>query len=368
MSSLAERIAIGAATLAVVILTITAAFLLARDEVATPAPAPTENTAETPTEIVVPTQRPTTSSPTDSPPETPTHTPTSTPPPIPTDTPSPTDTPVPPIVETPTPELPLDTPTATPTIGPPTDTPTATRLPNACHRTPLDWVDYQIQRGDTWDTLSRRIGLSVFDLQLANCSTQTLQPIDIIYLPFKPPTPTPTDIPTSLPTSTPIPTIISASATPTPIAPIIEKVVPHNGPLGQQARLLVFGRNFGSIDNSGGNVSDSFRAEFIQIAPSSGTTPLQIVRVSSTDFEAIVPATLPEGCYHLLVINPANRSTVKEQAYTNNPNQFSCDPNATSTPTPTPTFTPTNTPIPTSTHTPTATPTTTIPTVTATPP
>lgn len=368
MSSLLERIAIGVATLVVVILTITAAFLLARDEVATPTPSLTE----IPTEIVVPTQRPTTSSPTDSPTEAPTHSPTSIPTPIPTEVPPPTDTSVPPIVETvetSTPELldpPTSTPTETSTIGPPTDTPTATRLPNACNRTPLEWVAYQIQRGDTWDTLSRRIGLSVFDLQLANCSTETLQPLDIIYLPFNPPTATPTDTPTSLPTPTTIPTIFAATATPTPIAPVIEKVVPHNGPLGQQARLLVFGRNFGLANNAGGTVNDSFRAELIRIAPSSGTTPLQIVRVSSTDFEAIVPATLPEGCYHLLVVNPANRSAVKEQAYTNNPRQFSCDPNATSTPT----HTPPPTPIPTSTHTPTPTATATAnltPSVTATP-
>lgn len=341
MTSVSQRIAIAVGTLFIVILTIIAAFFLAQQE-------------NSPSVAISPTLADTsTATPSSTPSETPTTTPspTATVPPTatPTEPPMPTTTVMPAATETSTP-----TETATPPPTTPTTTPTATPRPNACERTPSEWVMYEVQDGDTWHTISRRLNetYSVFDLQTNNCTTETLRKGQIIYLPTLPPAFTPTN--TAIPTATLTP-IIRAGATPTPSVtpskPDIKSVNPRSGPLGQAVPFFIFGENLGLLDGPGPRTEKEFRVELIMKEPSTFRVQLKIVDApSSTDIETLIPANLPEGCYDLLVVNPGDpnpRRVIFENAYTNNPGQFGC----TGTPTapPTATGTPTSTPTPTAT-------------------
>jgi len=325
VSPTTQRIVIGVGTLVVVVLTIVIALIASLSE---------QDSAllNTPTQTQTMTRIPPTNTSTLTP-IPPTNTTTHTPTTIPsTNTPTPlTDT-----LSTPT-NTPMLPPTNTATPIPP-DTPTP--LPtSSCSQTPVNWVMYIVERGDSWDTLSRRVNLSVFELQQANCRTDTLTPQQTLYLPFIPPTPTPTDTPAPTATPTNIPAQPpSATTTPTPMVPIIDSVTPHDGPLGETARLFVFGKNLGLLDNNQLIDGSGLQVELIQVEPSSGSVRLEIVRASSTDIEAIVPATLPEGCYNLLVVNPRNpnsRGVIKAFAYTNNNEVYPCIENATPTPVPT---------------------------------
>ncbi len=334
-----QRIAIGVATLVTVMLTIAIAFLLAKqDQEITNSFTPSTNTATMTAVSPLPTA---TSSATTVPP-TPTVMLTQTPIPTHADMPTATDTPLP---------MPTDTSTATHTPLPTnTLTPLPPAQPKACQK-PSNWVEYEVQRGDTLATLSSRVGKTVYDLQQVNClNNSTLQPRQIIYLPFSPPTSTPTDTPTVVSTSTPLPkTEPSATFSPTPAMPIIQSINPASGDLGQEVRLTILGVNFGLLDERGPTIGRGFKAELHMVQPKSGTVikELKIAAAprTSTNFEAIVPADLPEGCYDFAVINPNERIAIKERAYTNSGN-YPCSLNVTMTPTPPPTATPTPTPTP----------------------
>lgn len=92
---------------------------------------------------------------------------------------------------------------------------TPTPVPITCGPPP-DWVKYIIRPEDTLWNLSRRLGVSVEEIQQANCMTTTrLRVGQPIYLPAVPPTltPTPSRTPTVTPTSTP-----TRTPTPTPSA------------------------------------------------------------------------------------------------------------------------------------------------------
>ncbi|MDM8526758.1 hypothetical protein QUF58_00990 [Anaerolineales bacterium HSG24] len=329
MSSPSQRIIIGVAASIVVIITIFAAlFLATQDQQLTQTPTPLPATA---TEVAQSTA-------------TATHTSV---PPTDTDTPEPTATDSPTAVLATETSTPLPTPTNTDTDTPeptPTETPVV-RLTD-CDRTPLEWPAYQIQRGDDWQSLASRVDSTTYDLQQANCRTSTLQPNEYIYLPFIPPTPTPTDTPTIVPTDKPTPRAVTTPTfTPTPAQPTIDSVSPHDGQLGQEVRLFIFGHNLGLLDEGGIRTEADFSVELIMVEPNSLSFPLEIVRATSTDVEAVIPATIPEGCYDLLVVNPGNpnnRSFLTPKAYTNDPLKFPCVTNATPTPTltPTPTATP----------------------------
>ncbi len=321
MPSLTQRIAFGIATLAMVILTIGVAFLLAKKD----------------QDLLVQL--------------TPTVTLTL---PVPTSTDMPSPTLVPPTL-TPVANTPIVTatltmpPVATDTALAPTPTKTNTPLPpptraGACHK-PTNWVEYEVQRGDTLATLAQRVGKTVYDLQQINClKDSTLQPRQIIYLPMLPFTPTPTDTPTQVSTSTPLPkSAPSATFTPTPVMPFISSVSPSLGDLGQEVRLTIIGVNLGLLDERGPTIGRGFKVELRMVQPRSGTIVKELKVAdaprTSTNFEAIVPANLPEGCYDLAIINPNGRLALKEKAYTNS-SSYPCSLNVTMTPTPIPTFTP----------------------------
>jgi LysM repeat protein len=123
--------------------------------------------------------------------------------------------------------------TALPTDTPPPAKPTRTLAPTQCIP-PRGWVLYTIKRGDTLFTLSKILGVTVSQLQQANCiiSPDNIRAGQKIYVPFLPATntPPPTAAPTRLPpTSTftsPPPTATSQptpTPTETPVIPISTK-------------------------------------------------------------------------------------------------------------------------------------------------
>ncbi|MBM4424912.1 MAG: LysM peptidoglycan-binding domain-containing protein [Chloroflexi bacterium] len=124
---------------------------------------------------------------------------TPTPTPASTQTPTQTQTPIPTETETPTP---------TQTESPPTEPPNnpTTQPPTPCGPPPT-WAPYTVQRGDTLFELSRRFGVSIAQLQNANCLPDTEIKFGLrLFVPFIPsPTPTETQTPTQTFTPTPIP-------------------------------------------------------------------------------------------------------------------------------------------------------------------
>ncbi|MBN2550827.1 MAG: LysM peptidoglycan-binding domain-containing protein [Anaerolineales bacterium] len=104
-------------------------------------------------------------------------------------------------------------PTATRTLRP-----TATRAPVQCGR-PYGWVTYIVRSGDTLFGLSLAFGVTVYDLQTANCmgTSTTIYTGQILYVPNVPTrTPWPTN--TAYPTRTPQPTA-TGTAVPTDTEP-----------------------------------------------------------------------------------------------------------------------------------------------------
>jgi LysM repeat protein len=91
---------------------------------------------------------------------------------------------------------------------------------------PSGWIRYTVQSGDTLFQLSRELGVSVAQLQNANClgSSTLIRAGQTLYVPFLPsrpvsPSPTPTQAPAS-PTSVPAsPTVISETPTITLTSP-----------------------------------------------------------------------------------------------------------------------------------------------------
>lgn len=137
--------------------------------------------------------------------------------PVPTAQPSPTSVPA-----SPTPTTQVDSPTATSSV--PTPAPTAIPQPTPCQPN-QNWAIYMVQVNDTLSALGQSTGVSVEEIQRANCLAGTMifagQPL---YLPFVPPPPV-VAIATALP---PIP------ATPPPPGPGDPTIAvnPESGPPG----------------------------------------------------------------------------------------------------------------------------------------
>jgi LysM repeat protein len=95
--------------------------------------------------------------------------------------------------------IPSVPPTFTPVVVvPPTSTPPMGIVPPPTCLPRPGWVAYVVERGDTLNSLAARYGISVEELIEGNCLTRTnLRPGDIIAVP--PVTPTPTATPTSPP-------------------------------------------------------------------------------------------------------------------------------------------------------------------------
>ncbi len=328
-----QRLAIAAGVLIIVVLTVVAALFLAMEDLpegeeptalvqvtpttpipptATPSPSPSA-TAEPP----APTPSP---SPTSPGPEEPTVTPSATA----TATNSPEPTPAPP-----TPTQMVVVVTATPPPGTPAQPGPATPPPaeGVCQPPPT-WVSYQVQVGDTLNSLAERTGSTVFELQQVNClESFTIQPGQTVYLPFIPPTPTIT--PTASATARPGPT---PTRTATPISPQIDSVTPNRvdrEAADEEVTITILGRNFRPREQG-------FRVDLrgpasVQLQVGPGGT--------STSFETIVPPGLPLGSYDLVVTNSDGRAGTRQSVYTIGP------PRPTDTPAPAPDvirFTPTS--------------------------
>ena len=159
------------------------------------------------------------------------------------------------------PPPPTATQTATSTWTPtPTQAPVlpSTPLPTHCPPPPANWVLYLVRPGDTLYHLSAVFGVSVQQLQAANCMGRSVNLVagKYIYVPFLPPTRTPyptsafasptppprptkpSPLPTSTPTYTPRPsdtlvptrTPVPPTATHTPIPPT-PTAAPTNTPV-----------------------------------------------------------------------------------------------------------------------------------------
>lgn len=291
-SSPAQRLVIAVGALIVITLTVVAAILLAvqpqASATATPVGPPQTVVAVLPMATFTSAPRPT-----DTPSVAPSPSPTSGPTEAPTNTPVPppaTNTPVPqPPTSTSTPMVIIVTPTPLPQT-PPTPGPAPVETLGVC-QPPPSWAAYTVQAGDTLNSLSARTGVSVYDLQQVNClSTFTIQPGQVIYLPFNPPSPTATATTTPV---TPSPTAsVTPTNTPTPRPP---EIFDWSVSLARDT-ITIRGRYFDP--NSFG-----FRVELIGL---SGTLPaLELGQLrSSTSFEAKIPSTVPGGDYDMRVINP----------------------------------------------------------------
>jgi LysM repeat protein len=300
-----QRVAIAAGTLIVVLLTVVIALFLAAQDFEQPAPP-----EQTPVAVASPTT-PSTDIDTPTAPVLP---PTATPSPtdLPTATPTPTETleptvppPSPTSTNTPVPVPPTDTATPVVVIVTATPVPGATTAATGPCQPPPNWVTYEAQSGDTLDSLARRVGSSVFELQQVNClESVNLRTGQSVYLPSIPPTPTETRTPgpTPRPGNTP-------TRTPTAIRPIVDDVVPDRvdeNTAQSEVVITVLGRNFNPS-------ASGFRVELR--GPQSVLLQLGDAR-SSTNFDAIVPPNLPVGTYDVVVTNPnSDRAGVKESAY-----------------------------------------------------
>ncbi len=301
-SSPLQRILIAAGTLIVIALTVIIAVLLA---VQPAPPGVTVTPAVTATAAVIAPSLTLTP-----PPPPPTLTPTGVvasstplpPTPAPTTPLPPTDTPVPlPPTDTPTPLPPPDTPTPvivivtpTPLPSPPTAAAAPGGTPGVCQPPPA-WSLYTVQSGDTLNTLAARTGVSVYDLQQVNCLQNfTLQPGQVVYLPFNPPSPTPTATSTPV-TPSPTPSV-TPTQTPTPRPPEIFEITISIA----RDKITIKGRNFEPDPSQG------FRVELTGLTGTLPPLDLGSLR-SSTGFEVLIPPSLPAGDYDLRVINPDNQ-------------------------------------------------------------
>jgi LysM repeat protein len=124
---------------------------------------------------------------------------------------------------------------------PPVPTQTVVSVPShtpvACSH-PRNWVVYYVQRGDTLYRLSLAYGVSVGELQRANCMGNSIllqvgQPFYVPYLPVRTPLPTiPVIIPTTLLTNTPtsLPSDTPVGVTDTPFLPTETPLPPTDTP------------------------------------------------------------------------------------------------------------------------------------------
>jgi LysM repeat protein len=320
-----QRIAIAVGTVVIVILTIAAALFLAMNDMPDETPTPIAQIEPTTTATASP---PVATATFTAIPASPTTKPATSLPTLPTDTPSPlpaTSTP------TPSPLPPSDTPTQAVIIVTATSLPAATPVEATQGGTcqpPSNWIIYPVEVGDTLQSLAARTDSSVTELQKYNClSSATLQPGQQIYLPFVPPTPT--SVPTATTTPRPGP---SPTRSPTPLRPQIDSVVPNQvdrATADSDVLITVVGQNFQPE-------ARDFRVDLRGPA----SVELTIVnRGSSTSFDALVPAGLPDGTYDMVVTNFFDRAGTRPSAFTIGP------PVPTTTPSPAPDvirFTPTS--------------------------
>ncbi len=315
-----QRLVVGVGTLFVIVLTVVSALFLTLADLPSGGPTPVAQASPTillpsPTSPPLPTPLPAAT--TAIPAFTPVSSPTVPPPTAtatqlvapPTATPiQPTATPIqPPPLPTATPLPPLVVVvTPTPLPAPAVPSPISPSSPGgAVCQSPPGWVSYQVQLGDTLNSLSQRTGTSVYELQQVNClEIFTLQIGQVIYLPFTPPTPTVTYTPTAR-TPTPTPTR-TGTPTATPRPPEIFSNFPESGVNTEEIIIAVQGRNFQTDD-------ENFRAEF---RTGGSRIPLQLGDLrTSTSFEAIVPAGIAAGEYDLWAINPDDQFDVRSSAY-----------------------------------------------------
>jgi hypothetical protein len=197
-------------------------------------------------------------------------------------------------------------PTITPIIvivtATPAGPPPVIETPMACPPPP-NWAAYSVESGDTLNTLANRTGVSVFELQHANCLVNlTLQPGQVVYLPFNPPTSTPTSTTTPV-TPSPTPSRISIPTRPPEI---------FSATLSQQEQIItVVGRNF--------KVEDiDFKAALIGGGPpNDNIVEIRNFKVrSSTGLVFAVPPDLPSGIYDVYVINPDGQFDFVEDVIT----------------------------------------------------
>jgi LysM repeat protein len=95
---------------------------------------------------------------------------------------------------------------------------------------PAGWIRYTVQTGDTLFRLSRELGVSVAQLQSANClgSSTLIRAGQALYVPFLPSRPvSPSSTPTQVPAS---PTSVPASPTVIPETPTITLTSPPPSP------------------------------------------------------------------------------------------------------------------------------------------
>ncbi|MFZ6030694.1 MAG: LysM peptidoglycan-binding domain-containing protein [Chloroflexota bacterium] len=114
--------------------------------------------------------------------------------------------------------------TATPSLQPPTQGTFFTVTPGVC-RPPAGWIVYVIRTGDTLYRLSVYYGVSMRELQSANCMADATHLVAgrSLYVPDKPsPTPALTRMPTAWVTNTQGPVLTQATALPsdTPVATV----------------------------------------------------------------------------------------------------------------------------------------------------
>lgn len=101
---------------------------------------------------------------------------------------------------------------------------------------PLSWSRYEVQAGETLFGLSRRFGVSIYELRVANCFTQLIAG-QKIFVPFVLPTSTPvppTAVPATAvpPTSTPVPaTAVPPTSTAVPPSPTSTVLPPTSTPV-----------------------------------------------------------------------------------------------------------------------------------------
>ena len=166
-----------------------------------------------------------------------------------------------------------------------------------------------VQPGDTLDNLAARTGTNLVELQEVNClPVFNLKVGQTLYLPMIPPTPTVTYTPSPTGTRRPTPTRTS-----TPILPQIDSVTPSRvdrDTANQEVTITVTGRNF-----------EPNTLEFkVELRGPVANVELKLGQTySSTSFDTIVPAGLPEGTYSLVVTNPHGRQGVRQSAYTIGP-------------------------------------------------
>jgi LysM repeat protein len=119
------------------------------------------------------------------------------------------------------PGMTLNLPIVAPTNTMPPALPTAGSTPIPCGA-PRGWVMYTVQRNDTLFWMSQTLGVSVWELQNANCMGGTIiyagQQLWVPFIPVRIPTETVTPTPTIPPSDTPviIPPTEEPSSTPTP--------------------------------------------------------------------------------------------------------------------------------------------------------